>query len=177
MFLPGSCAGCGRRTASGLDPSAISGYNRLKPVMAHKPMVPAGAPARAAAREYLKTHFVTDLPPGWPEKYGIVTAYNPNGQPATEAENVEADSRLKQRLNALGLRHFRVTGTSKDGAHQEPGFGIVAENREQISELAREKQRLRHSRMETGIVESRRFSVQKTTCAKDFADDGQNRAY
>ena len=74
-----------------------------------------------------------------------MTAYNPNGQPATEAENVEADSRLKQRLNALGLRHFRVTGTSKDGAHQEPGFGIVAENREQISELAREKQRLRHS--------------------------------
>ena len=72
---------------------------------------------------------------------------------------------------------LRVTRTSKDGAHLEPGFGIVAENREQIPELALEKQRLRHSRMETGIVESRRLSVQKTTCAKDFADDGQNRAY
>jgi hypothetical protein len=68
-------------------------------------------------------------------------------------------------------------GNVQSGAHQEPGFGIVAENREQISELALEKQRLRHSRMETGIVESRRLSVQKTTCAKDFADDGQNRAY
>ena len=113
MFLPGSWCRVRAPHCLWLDPSAISGYNRLKPVMAHKPMVPAGAPARAAAREYLKTHFVTDLPPGWPEKYGIVTAYNPNGQPATEAENVEADSRLKQRLNALGLRHFRVTGTSK----------------------------------------------------------------
>jgi hypothetical protein len=50
--------------------------------------------------------FRDGLPPGGlPEKYGVVTAYNPNGQPATEAENVEADSRLKQRLNALGLQH------------------------------------------------------------------------
>ena len=31
-------------------PALGSGYNRLKPVMPHKPMVPAGAPARAAAR-------------------------------------------------------------------------------------------------------------------------------
>jgi len=45
MFLPGSWCRVRAPHCLWLDPSAISGYNRLKPVMPHEPMVPAGAPA------------------------------------------------------------------------------------------------------------------------------------
>ena len=104
-------------------------------------------------REYLETYFSTDLRSGGlPDEFGVVTAYNPNGEPASEAKNVEANLRLKQRLDALGLRYFRVTGMSKDGAHQEPGFGIVTEDTEQIAVLAREFQQEAFFWIENGEI-------------------------
>lgn len=89
--------------------------------------------------EYLATYFVADVPAeGFPTRFGVITAYNPNGLPAAHSENLQADSELKQCLDRSRLCHFRVTGRSLDGTHQEPGFGIVVENSAEVEKLARQ---------------------------------------
>ena len=89
--------------------------------------------------EYLNTYFIAELPPdGLPARFGVITAFNPNGSPAPHSDNVQADLRLKYRLEQLGFRHFRVTGTSCDGRHQEPGFGVVTDDRGVLESLCRQ---------------------------------------
>ncbi len=90
-------------------------------------------------KEYLATYFIAELPPeGLPARFGVITSYNPNGGMSTVAENRAADLKLKQSLGQLGLRHFRVTGMSKDRRHQEPGFGIVVDDRPLLEKLSRQ---------------------------------------
>ena len=88
-------------------------------------------------KEYLATYFVADLPPeGLPERFGVITAYNPDGQLALESENVQADAKLKDCLETAKLCYFRVTGGSRDGSHVEPGFGIMVDDPKEIAKLA-----------------------------------------
>ncbi|MGH8545851.1 MAG: DUF3293 domain-containing protein [Gammaproteobacteria bacterium] len=87
--------------------------------------------------EYLDTYFAADLASKeLPTRLGVITAYNPNGRLAAKAANVKADSRLKQHLETSKLPHFRVTGRSRDGSHQEPGFGVVVDDPKEIETLA-----------------------------------------
>jgi hypothetical protein len=89
--------------------------------------------------EYLATYFTAKLPvEGLPARFGVITAYNPNGRLVSDAENFDADSKLKQCLEQSGLRHFRVTGMSKDTKHQEPGFGIVVDDRMILEKLSQQ---------------------------------------
>ena len=74
---------------------------------------------------------------GWPEAFGVVTACDPDGEPAPGAVNAGATEDLRARLVAEGWAFFPVTGGSADFAHAEPGFGIVA-GREEILALGRE---------------------------------------
>jgi hypothetical protein len=61
---------------------------------------------------------------GWPEQFAIVTAYNPDGVSEEPAVNASADARLRATIETMGLQYFRLTGGSRDGAHQEPGWGF-----------------------------------------------------
>jgi hypothetical protein len=88
---------------------------------------------------HLEAFFTADFPPsGTPKTFGIVTAYNPDSRLAPKERNEAADTKLGARLSAEKLPHFRVTGRSRDGSHQEPGYGIVAGSPEDIRPLSRE---------------------------------------
>ena len=61
---------------------------------------------------------------GWPPKFAVVTAHNPDGVLTDGAENDRADELLRDELVRSNLIHFRVVGGSRDGKHQEAGWGI-----------------------------------------------------
>lgn len=86
--------------------------------------------------EYKNTvlHFI---PEGKPSEFWVITAWNPDGKDSPVAENKSRDHELRQTLEARGLRHFRVIGTSADEEHGEPGWGIVTDEGSAI-ELGRE---------------------------------------
>lgn len=104
-------------------------------------------------REYLEVCFDADAPEGgWPQRFGVVTAYNSEGKVREEAENRKADARLQRRLEEEGLLHFRVTGRNREGTHREPGFGIATADQEKIRFLSREFRQLGFYWIENGIV-------------------------
>lgn len=103
--------------------------------------------------EHLACWFTCEPPPGGlPERFGVVTAYNPEGRPADAAANAAADAALKARLERSGLAHFRVTGRSRDGSHQEPGYGVAAETPEAVRHLSRQFRQLAFFWVEGGRV-------------------------
>jgi hypothetical protein len=104
-------------------------------------------------KEYLATYFIAELPPeGLPARFGVITSYNPNGRLVSDAVNLEADSKLKECLKSAKVRHFRVTGGSQDGSHQEPGFGIVIDDPNEAAMLARRFQQEAFFWIEDGEV-------------------------
>lgn len=103
--------------------------------------------------EHLAAHFTCDPPPGGlPARFGVVTAYNPEGRIIDAAANAAADASLKARLERSGLHHFRVTGRSRDGAHQEPGYGVAADSPEAVRHLSHEFRQLAFFWVEDGRV-------------------------
>lgn len=87
---------------------------------------------------HLEAYFTAELPPsGPPRTFGIVTAYNPESAIAPGDANERADADLAARLAGEKLPHFRVTGRSRDGSHQEPGYGVAADSPETIRALSR----------------------------------------
>lgn len=102
-----------------------------------------GDQAKATPREtlnptYFEARFTASPPPsGLPHRFGIVTAYNPNGQVQSEEDNRKANAELEADLVNAGLEYFHVTGGSADGSHREPGFGIAADSPEIIRPLSR----------------------------------------
>jgi len=90
-------------------------------------------------KEYFETYFVVELPTDrLPARWGIVTSYNRDGQITDEETNCRVDAKLKRFLESSHVRHFRVTGGSRDGRHREPGFGIVIADLSEIDKLARQ---------------------------------------
>jgi hypothetical protein len=89
-------------------------------------------------RAHLEAYFTAELPEsGTPRTFGIVTAHNPESAPAADEDNDRADAALEIALTTANLPHFRVTGRSRDGSHQEPGYGIVAASPEAVRPLSR----------------------------------------
>jgi Protein of unknown function (DUF3293) len=64
------------------------------------------------------------LPADWPADFAIITAYDPDGLPATPEANLAADAALESDLRAAGYRLHRIAGGSADGVHLEPGWGV-----------------------------------------------------
>ncbi len=95
-------------------------------------------PAHGFHPAYFQTDFVAEaLPSVWPATFGIVTAWATTGEHWPEARNREADEHLRQTLQARGLPHQRLTGTSPDGTHAEPGWAVTA-TRAEVVALGRE---------------------------------------
>ena len=100
--------------------------------------VDAVRPAHGFHPAYFRTQFVAEaLPSVWPAAFGIVTAWATTGEQWPEARNREADERLRQTLQVRGLPHQRLTGTSPDGTHAEPGWAVTA-TRAEVVALGRE---------------------------------------
>ena len=83
--------------------------------------------------------YFSGAPPsgGWPRRFSVVTAYNPDGRLTEPDVNLAADLKLRGALEELELPHFRVIGGSLDGRHQEPGWGIVLNEPATPLELSR----------------------------------------
>jgi hypothetical protein len=64
------------------------------------------------------------LPADWPADFAIITAYDPDGLPASPEANLAVDAALEAELRAAGYRLHRVCGGSADGVHLEPGWGV-----------------------------------------------------
>ena len=87
---------------------------------------------------------------GWPETFAVVTAHNPEGVVDDPSANETADLSLRQEIERAGLIHFRVTGGSLDGRHQEPGWGIVLQNPEKARHLSEQFRQLAFFWVEQG---------------------------
>lgn len=104
-------------------------------------------------QEYMDAWFTVEPPPeGLPARLGVVTACNPDGRVQPEAANQAVDAQLKCHLEQAGLAYFRVTGRSRDGSHQEPGFGIVTGDPEIIRGLSRQFRQEAFFWVEDGVV-------------------------
>jgi hypothetical protein len=85
--------------------------------------------------EYLETVFLAETQPlGWPERFHIITAFNP-GVVVSNQVNSIADVQLRKELNNTGSRCFRVIGCSPDLKHQEQGWGVSGLSQEKAVEL------------------------------------------
>jgi len=81
---------------------------------------------------YKETRFRAELPQtGLPDRFGIITAYNPNGHKVPQEENALATERLRSDLLKEGHVIFPVTGGSPDFSHAEPGFGVLLRSLEE----------------------------------------------
>ena len=57
-------------------------------------------------------------------RFAIVTPANPHGTELSRTENERRLNRFAVELDLLHIPHLRADGTSPDGAHVEPGFGV-----------------------------------------------------
>ena len=89
-------------------------------------------------REYEQTLFLVQDLAQVPPSFGVVTACNPDGVTVSNEQNMAASERLERHLAEAGFQYFPVTGCSPDLTHQEPGFGIITDDRDVIIELGRE---------------------------------------
>jgi hypothetical protein len=87
--------------------------------------------------EYQQTRFLVPELDQVPARFGVVTACNPDGVTVGDEQNRAATECLRSALASAGFHFFPVTGCSPDVRHREPGFGIVADDREIIVELGR----------------------------------------
>ena len=78
------------------------------------------APLNPAYREAVFEY----IPDDKPSAFWVITAYNPDGKNATNADNIGADERLHTEITALGFTPFRIIGMSSDESRAEPGWGV-----------------------------------------------------
>lgn len=78
--------------------------------------------------EYFQTRFRTETPPGeWPDRFAVVTAWNPNGEFAALEGNIRLGQQLALSCKEHALLAWPVSGGSPDWRHQEEGLGIVTD--------------------------------------------------
>jgi len=86
----------------------------------------SGSATSTLPRAFTKVCFRGDPPEGgWPVRFVVITAYNPEARIVTPAENNAADRSLRNKLRRDTIFAFRVTGGSRDRRHMEPGWGFV----------------------------------------------------
>lgn len=74
----------------------------------------------------------------WPQEFGVITAWNTDGENETTAANAAHDLQLAQRLDELHMQRVRVTGVSPDGTHREEGWACWPCTEALAAELGRE---------------------------------------
>ena len=93
--------------------------------------------------EFTQVFFRASVPfGGWPKRFAVVTAHNPDGQLVEPAANDAADAELRTAIEKRGLTYFRVTGGSRDEKHREPGWGFSSTTPQSAQELSQRCQQL-----------------------------------
>lgn len=85
--------------------------------------------------EYCEAKFATEQV-DFPHSFAIVTAYNPEGENYTIAENESFNALLKEEISNrfdANTPFFKITGQSECGSHKEPGWGIACSLEEAAS--------------------------------------------
>ena len=67
----------------------------------------------------------------------FITAFNPYSQPATEKQNLEANARLAEEMEGLGLDVLEAVGSDHAGNWQEASFLVLGILREHAQALGR----------------------------------------
>lgn len=112
-----------------------------------------GTEAGALPAAFNKARFQGDPPnDGWPVRFVVITAYNPDARIVTQTGNSAADRSLEKHLQQDGMRIFRVIGGSQDRLHEEPGWGFVPPNDEYVVGLCRQYQQLAYFEVVDGAV-------------------------
>ena len=94
-------------------------------------------PMEPLPTEFTQVFFRATMPvDGWPKKFAVVTAHNPDGQLLEPAANDAADDALRAAIEKRGLTYFRVTGGSRDEKHREPGWGFSSATPQSAQELS-----------------------------------------
>jgi len=73
---------------------------------------------------YFLTVFSADGEVSWPKSFAIITAYATTGETWSEERNQRADLVLTAQIENMGCWRSRVTGSSPDGLHAEPGWAL-----------------------------------------------------
>jgi hypothetical protein len=82
--------------------------------------------------EYTQTQFATVLgDQSLPEMFYIITAHNPFGSIASDAENQKMNGILLEKVSSSGWANFPVTGQCED--HAEAGVGIACSRSEALA--------------------------------------------
>ncbi|MGB6221518.1 DUF3293 domain-containing protein [Haloferula sp.] len=76
-------------------------------------------------RAYFETRFqIEGEPSSLPPVFAILTAFYPMDEVTSPEANTAADALLESALRSAGHEPVRVTGTSPDRSHEEPGWAI-----------------------------------------------------
>ena len=87
--------------------------------------------------EFTQVFFRASVPiGGWPKRFAVVTAHNPDGLLVDPVANDAADEELRAAMEKRGLTYFRVTGGSRDEKHREPGWGFSSATPQSAKELS-----------------------------------------
>ena len=99
---------------------------------------------------YFETRFrVGEVPPAWPDAFGVISAQATTGESWSDEDNAAADGRLQREMEECGRWFARVTGYSPNTGHAESGWaaevshGLHAWN--QVSGFVESMRRLRDS--------------------------------
>ena len=71
------------------------------------------------------------------ERYGFITAWNPDSQAASRIDNDLADGALSAELERLGVRHLRAHAQDDQGRHREHGWLVLDLPLAEFDRLAR----------------------------------------
>ena len=83
--------------------------------------------------EYFPTVFRgIKLETGWLSQFAVITAWNPDGEVASNEENEAANAELESMLKEKGLQYSPMTGFSPDGSHEEVGYLVRCSKEESI---------------------------------------------
>lgn len=79
------------------------------------------------------------LESAWPaSRYAFITAWNPASAPQPEPANEDADARLCDRLDRLGVARTPASAQAPDGGWREPGWLLADLPVVELDTLARE---------------------------------------
>ena len=110
-------------TGQKLNPHTQSQRTDLSP--GHAPSI-SDAASLSLKPGYFEAWFHFPEPPNpLPAAFGVITPCNPFGRTLPADQNASRLAQLAAHLAAREIGHFRADGGSRDGRHQEAGFGVV----------------------------------------------------
>lgn len=100
---------------------------------------------------FLQTQFNTSAN-RLPADFWLITAYNPDGIDSSQGLNESSDMALFAELENLGHAPIRITGSSPDGIHSEPGWAAPIDESTAL-ELGRKYQQLALFHFHSGKID------------------------